>query len=100
VARRLFDRALFENQLLVDAVLEVNIRVVDFADEVAAEDALHEVRRDAEAVGEEALGTGADKICHLLSASRAVVRANPIVRPSAPQTFWIVSLTSSILPAA
>src|SRR2546428_558602 len=100
VTRRLFDCAFLENQLFVDTVLKVNVGIVDLADQIAAEDSLHEIGRDAEAIGKEALGTGADEICHWRSASRAVVRANPIVRPSVPQAFWIRLSYLFILPVA
>ena len=57
VTRRLLDNVLLENQLFVDTVLEVDVGVVHAADEIAAEQAVHESGRDVEAVGEEALGT-------------------------------------------
>src|SRR5262249_53718300 len=100
VARGLLDRAFLENQVLVDAVLEVDVGVVDPAQEAAAENALHEIGSDAESIGKKTLRGRADKICHRYSASRAVVRANPIARPSAPQAFWIRSAYIFILLVA
>src|SRR5262245_20677553 len=100
VARGFLDRALLENQVLVDAVLEVDIGVVDPAEQVAAEDALHEIRSDAESIRKKTLRARTDKICHWGSASRAVVRANPIARPPASQAFWTRRSYTFILPVA
>jgi hypothetical protein len=46
--RQAFLTRLPREPVFVDAVLEVDIGVVDLPDEVAAEDALHEIGRDAE----------------------------------------------------
>ena len=92
--------AFLENQIFVDAVLEVDVGVVDLADEVTAEDALHEIGRDAESVRKKTLRTGAGQICHWRFSLQAVVRANPIARPPAPQAFWIRLSYIFILPVA
>src|SRR2546427_12981652 len=72
-----------------DTVLEVNIGVVHLADEVPAEDTLHESGRDAEPVGEEGLGSNAGELCHRSIGLPGPRSANPNVRSPAPQVFWI-----------
>ena len=100
VAGGLFDRAFLENHVFVDAVLEVDIGVVDAAEQVAAEDALHEIGRDAESIRKKTLRASASKICHWRFGLQGFVRANPIARPSAPQAFWIRLSYTFNLPAA
>src|SRR4029453_2296396 len=64
VARGFFDNPLFKYQLFVDSVLEVDVGVVHLAEQVPPENPLHEPWGDAEAIGEEGLGSSAGELCH------------------------------------
>jgi len=64
VARRLLDRAFLEHQVFVDAVLQIDVGVVHAAEQVTAENALHEIGRDAESVRKKILGSRANEVCH------------------------------------
>src|SRR5262249_31322166 len=64
VARGFFDNVFLENQLLVDAVLEVDVGVIHPADQAAAQQAFYETWSDVETIGEEALRLCASEVCH------------------------------------
>jgi hypothetical protein len=83
-----FDCPFLELQLFIHTVLEVDVGVVDAPEEVSPEDTLEKARGDVEAVGEEALGACASKLCHSSPAPSAGTEgSNPIAGPRLPQTF-------------
>jgi hypothetical protein len=65
VARGLLHRPFLEDDLFVDAVLQVDVGVVDAALQRAAQDPLHQRWRHVEAVGEEALGPDESRVAHV-----------------------------------
>src|SRR5262249_52288955 len=99
VARGLFDNSLFEYELFVDTVLEVDVGVVHLAEKVATENALHEPGRDAESVREKGLGSSAGEFCHRSIGLPGCRSANPNVRSPTPQAFRFEVSYGSILPA-
>ena len=90
VPRGFFDCPFFELQLFVDTILEVDVGIVDLAEEIRAEDAIEQGRRDVEAIGEEALRTCAGEIFH--GFRRAPILSSVTARP---QAFWRSHCTGS-----